>query len=675
VGRTAAFSDARERAHLLVRLAAIALGGTLVLLGGAGALSLAAGVLLLYLAAALVLRYLPTARRVAALSPAVDLVAITALVFAFPLELAPWILYTFAIGAAALSSGPVGAVTATALAVVGYDAALILRADQARATDLWPVQALIAIGLVTAEIVWALGRQDLETVWSRVHARALGALTRQRDPSEVLRTLVTELARLPRVRGAWAWQLGADQRLRTSFTAGATPPGEIIVSAEALRALRAPGALEHIVPDMSGLAIPVSTDPPLTVSVSLDAASPEERATTAGAIHDLVGDAASLLAAAFERVRRDEESASLEATVRALGVIGAERAQAAVLASCLLEAGNLVGGRAAIFRLADGTVLAGDLPGSALLELARDRRLPAIVPAAASAAVANVLDPGATVALVGLSGGRVLATIGAVEILTARLPLLERIAHAARDRLALIGERDELQQAAKELGRDVESLGGALRAKEDALATAVHELKNPLTAVHGYATLMSRNLQAVQGQLAQLERLMADLLSAEQRVPGAEGAVDAVTEAKEAIGRARVRGATIDLDAPAEPVRLAIGQARFAQLLDNLLANALKYSSTSEPIVVRVTAAEGEGMVSVTDRGIGIPPEHLARIFDRFYRVGGAADAVAGQGLGLSICKEIVAAHGGRIWAESEGTGRGSTFTFALPLALRTPAA
>ena len=193
--------------------------------------------------------------------------------------------------------------------------------------------------------------------------------------------------------------------------------------------------------------------------------------------------------------------------------------------------------------------------------------------------------------------------------------------------------------------------------------------------MHGYATLMSRNLQAVQGQLAQLERLMADLLSAEQRVPGVEGAVDGVTEAKEAIARARVRGATIDLDAPAEPVRLAIGEARFAQLLDNLIANALKYSSPSQPIVVRVHAAEGEGKVSVTDRGIGIPNEHLARIFDRFYRVGGAADAVAGQGLGLSICKEIVAAHGGRIWAESDGPGHGSTFTFTLPLALRTPAA
>ena len=674
MGRTAAVDEARERAHLLIRLAAIALGGTLVLLGGAGGLSLAAGVLLLYLAAALVLRFFPAARRVAALSPAVDLVAITALVFAFPLELAPWILYVFAIGAAALGSGPVGAVTSTALAVVGYDAALILRGEQARATDLWPVQALIAIGLVTAEIVWALRRQDLETIWSRVHARALGALSRQRDPSEVLRTLVTEVAHLPRVRGAWAWRLGTDQRLRTSFTAGAAPAGEIVVSAEALRALRSPGGLERIVSDMSGLAIPVSTDPPITMGVALDASSPEERATTAGAIHDLVGDAGSLLAAAFERVRREEEAASLEATVRALGVIGAERAQAAVLASCLLEAGTLVGGRATIFRLADGTVIAGDLPGSALLELARDRRLPAIVPATSSPAVANVLEPGATVALVGLSEGRVLATIGTVERLTARLPLLERIAHGARDRLALIAERDELQRAAKELGRDVESLGGALRAKEDALATAVHELKNPLTAVHGYATLMSRNLQAVQGQLAQLERLMADLLSTEQRVAGVEGAVDAAAEAKEAIARARVRGATIDLDAPAESVRLAIGHARFAQLLDNLLANALKYSSPAQPIVVRVNAGEGEGKVSVTDRGVGIPNEHLARIFDRFYRVGGASEAVAGQGLGLSICKEIVAAHGGRIWAESEGPGRGSTFTFTLPLALRTPA-
>ena len=76
------------------------------------------------------------------------------------------------------------------------------------------------------------------------------------------------------------------------------------------------------------------------------------------------------------------------------------------------------------------------------------------------------------------------------------------------------------------------------------------------------------------------------------------------------------------------------------------------------------------GRLSVIDHGIGIPAEQLARVFDRFYRVGGTADAVAGQGLGLSICKEIVTAHGGRIWADSEGQGRGSTFSFTLPLAV-----
>jgi two-component system, OmpR family, sensor histidine kinase VicK len=122
-------------------------------------------------------------------------------------------------------------------------------------------------------------------------------------------------------------------------------------------------------------------------------------------------------------------------------------------------------------------------------------------------------------------------------------------------------------------------------------------------------------------------------------------------------------------------VRLAIGQARFAQLLDNLLANAMKYSRSSDPIVVRISREDGEGKVSIIDQGIGIAEEHLARIFDRFYRVGGRGDIVAGQGLGLSICKEIVVAHGGRIWAESEGPGRGSTFTFTLPVAVAAPAA
>jgi signal transduction histidine kinase len=675
VGRTAAGIDSRERAHLLIRLAAIALGSTLLLLGGAGATSIAALVLLLYLAAAISVRYYPPLQRVPFVVPVLDLVAVTGLVSALPLNLGPWILYVFPIGVAALRSGPVGAVAATALAVVGYDSALVLRGEQARATDLWPVQALIAVGLVIAEIVWALGRQDLDTLWSRIHARALSGLTRQREPEEVLRALVPELARLQSVRGAWAWAVASDQRLRTIVTAGAAPPAEVVVSADAMRALRTPSALERVLPDMSGLAIPISLDPPLAIGVALDAVNDEDRAATAGAIHDLVGDAASLLAAAFERTRREAEVNGLEEAARAVAEIDAERTQPGVLASTILGAGSIVTGRAAIFRPTDETVLVGDLPGGPLAELARDQRLPAIVAANATPLASQTLGADATVAMVGMSEGRVLAAMGPAEMLTARLPLLERIAQAARDRLALLAERDALQVAKTELGRDVESLGGALRAKEDALATAVHELRNPLTAVHGYATLMSRNLHSVQGQLTQLERLMADLLSAEHKTQGGETPVDAVSGAREAIGRARLRGAKVDLEAPAEPVRLAIGEARFAQVLDNLISNAMKYSPSAEPLVVTVEVAESVGKVAVTDRGIGIPAEHLARVFDRFYRVGGTADAVAGQGLGLSICKEIVTAHGGKIWAESEGAGRGSTFAFTLPLAVGAAAA
>src|SRR6266852_4772425 len=348
VGRTAASIESRERAHLLIRLAAIALGATLVRLAGVGATSLAALILVLYLAAAVTFRYYPPLQQVPLVVPVLDVFAVTGLVFALPLALGPWILYAFAIGVAALRSGPIGAVAATALAVVGYDAALVARGEQARATDLWPVQALIAIGLVIAEIVWAMGRQDLDTLWSRIHARALSGLTRQREPDELLRALV---------------------------------------------------------PEMAGLAIPISVDPPLVIGVALEPIKDEDRATTTGAIHDLVGDAASLLGAAYERTRREAEIQALEATVRASAEINGERTQAGVLASTVVEAGRIATGRAAIVRPSEQTVVVGDLPGGALAELARDRRLPTVVGTNEAPLAAQTLGADTTVALVGISDG------------------------------------------------------------------------------------------------------------------------------------------------------------------------------------------------------------------------------------------------------------------------------
>jgi signal transduction histidine kinase len=130
------------------------------------------------------------------------------------------------------------------------------------------------------------------------------------------------------------------------------------------------------------------------------------------------------------------------------------------------------------------------------------------------------------------------------------------------------------------------------------------------------------------------------------------------------------------------PPSLPLVQAdprRIRQVLRNLVENAVKYSPGGGPVIVSVQTAEwtqdreatgeaNELHVSVADQGLGIKPQHLEHIFDRFYQVDSASTREGrGAGLGLSICKAIVEAHNGRIWAESQA-GAGSTFYFTLPL-------
>jgi signal transduction histidine kinase len=104
-------------------------------------------------------------------------------------------------------------------------------------------------------------------------------------------------------------------------------------------------------------------------------------------------------------------------------------------------------------------------------------------------------------------------------------------------------------------------------------------------------------------------------------------------------------------------------------VFSNLLSNALKYSSEDAPIDVVCEDGTGRLAVRVMDRGIGIPPESLPRVFDRFYRGSNIRDlAATGSGLGLTITRQLVEAHGGEVRAESEGEGRGSTFTVVLPI-------
>jgi signal transduction histidine kinase len=112
---------------------------------------------------------------------------------------------------------------------------------------------------------------------------------------------------------------------------------------------------------------------------------------------------------------------------------------------------------------------------------------------------------------------------------------------------------------------------------------------------------------------------------------------------------------------------------RVDQLLVNLIENAIKYTPSGGAVTVLTWRRDAEVGVTVSDTGPGIPPEDLDHVFDRFFRVDEARRRTSGgSGLGLAICREIVEAHGGRIWVESEA-GRGSAFSLALPAAAPAP--
>ena len=132
----------------------------------------------------------------------------------------------------------------------------------------------------------------------------------------------------------------------------------------------------------------------------------------------------------------------------------------------------------------------------------------------------------------------------------------------------------------------------------------------------------------------------------------------------------------VELELVAEALDgLSGDRARLAQLLDNFISNAIKFTPEGGRVEVRTWAEGDRALVSVADSGIGIPEDEQARLFERFYRASSATErAIPGTGLGLAIAKAIVDAHGGTIRVES-GVGTGTTFTVELPLAAEDAAA
>ena len=241
--------------------------------------------------------------------------------------------------------------------------------------------------------------------------------------------------------------------------------------------------------------------------------------------------------------------------------------------------------------------------------------------------------------------------------------------------------------------QDLAPLEELERQRAEFLGMVSHELRMPLTSIKGstaallgasrqFAPAETREfIRIVDGQADRMIGLVAELLDAGRIDTGTLSVSPEPSEVAALVDRARTtflsgggRHAVL-IDLPPDLPRVMADRQRVEQVLNNLLANAARQAPESAPIRVE---AERDGVhvaVSVSDEGRGIPPERLAQLFRKYSAgPGGEPGAGAGgSGLGLAICRGLVEAHGGRIWAESGGPGRGARFTFTLLVAGDTP--
>jgi len=248
----------------------------------------------------------------------------------------------------------------------------------------------------------------------------------------------------------------------------------------------------------------------------------------------------------------------------------------------------------------------------------------------------------------------------------------------------------EARQQAQELRRANEELRQLDRMKDEFIHTISHELRTPITFLRGYVEALLADMlgplneqqrQALQTVAERTESVVALVNDVITLTKNADAIVERRPLDLAAVAKACVTSAQplaaksgIDLTIECAPDLPQVnGDAqRLGQVFDNLIGNAIKFSPNGGPVVVRVGAHNDRVVVAVRDRGIGIPPDQLDRIWERFYQVDqGSTRRFGGSGLGLAIVKRIIEAHGGRVWVEST-PGEGSTFFFSLPTIKRS---
>jgi signal transduction histidine kinase len=281
--------------------------------------------------------------------------------------------------------------------------------------------------------------------------------------------------------------------------------------------------------------------------------------------------------------------------------------------------------------------------------------------------------------------------IGVLEVLNKRQGRFndEDLRHITilASQAAVAIENARLVMAIRRANEELEQLN---KMKNDFIAIASHELRTPLGVVLGYASFLREEAEGEQAEHAEqvlqsalhLRNLIEDMTNLRYvQIDRAELDMEVVTLRQilaaahsDVIELAEAKEQVLLLEQPEHPVEIVADPLKLEMALTNVLNNAVKFTPPRGVIVLNAEVRHNEVWIRIQDNGLGLETDKLDRIFDQFYQV---EDPMTrrhgGLGLGLTIAQAIVQRHDGRIWAESAGTGLGTTINIALPLVRSTP--
>ena len=266
--------------------------------------------------------------------------------------------------------------------------------------------------------------------------------------------------------------------------------------------------------------------------------------------------------------------------------------------------------------------------------------------------------------------------------------LNDRLQEADEARTNVLQEEQDLARRVDRLTGETERLAELARVRRETIQLIAHDLRTPLTVIDGCLQMLevslpgealastSKILDLAGRSSEQMMSLLEELLEAAHRETLGREAVRETIDLgrllRDAVdgAQASARGAHLQLTLalPADMPSLRGDRAQLRRVLGNLLDNAISYTPDGGHIVVAGRKLGQQVEVSVTDTGPGVPQQHRELIFERFVRVPGVAGRRHGFGLGLYYCRQVIQAHGGRIWVEPGPRGNGSRFVFTLPV-------